>query len=223
MARVPLSGSASPRLSPGGVRVPSVGHMPFFLILVVALLFGLTPTAGASVARLGRVTRVRGSWSGPVPPMGSTTTFRSRARVLPTALASSSKMRAGGDPDPAPGRRPVAPRQRSGTTRDSLMSAAPPQTFGSSTSTLGDGNDVLTITDLVYPPGLLPREAFVIARGDAGNDTLIGGAGRDDFNGGAGPTRSMEATTMMRWRGRKRPSRDRRWTRLGRCRWAGHT
>ena len=26
----------------------------------------------------------------------------------------------------------------------------------------------------------------MIARGDAGNDTLIGGAGRDDLNGGAG-------------------------------------
>ncbi len=51
---------------------------------------------------------------------------------------------------------------------------------------LGDGNDVLTTTGLVDPPGLLPREAFVIARGDAGDDTLTGGAERDDFNGGAG-------------------------------------
>jgi hypothetical protein len=44
---------------PGGVREPPVGHMRFCLIvvvallfIVVALLFGLTPTAGASEARL---------------------------------------------------------------------------------------------------------------------------------------------------------------------------
>ena len=190
MARVPLSGSASPRLSPGGVRVPSVGHMPFFLILVVALLFGLTPTAGASVVRLeddGTRLVVEASGTDEI-----NNEFRSRARVF---------------------RRPSHPRRRcarrrgsrsgDGCTPDAHRCQLPRRDVRVVDVELGDGDDVLTtrrcsavpagqepcpdgVTDLVYPPGLLPREAFVIATGDAGNDTLIGGAGRDDFNGGAG-------------------------------------
>jgi Ca2+-binding RTX toxin-like protein len=175
MARVPLSGSASPRLSPGGVRVPSVGHMPFFLILVVALLFGLTPTAGASEARLeddGTKLVVEPSGTPGIDnkvSISSTGPTENRRILVKEGATEGIGAPLGNACGP-----------------DGTAVSCPAAGVRVVDVTLGDGNDELTITGLDYPPGLLPREAFVIARGDAGNDTLIGGAGRDDLNGGAG-------------------------------------
>ena len=124
MARVPLSGSASPRLSPGGVRLPSVGHMPFFLILVVALLFGLTPTAGAVVAGLG--TSDEGTRL--VVEEGGAVGINNNVSISSTPDGPSILVEA------------VAPEgmfRTAATTvlrRPLLVSDAPPQAFGSSTS-----------------------------------------------------------------------------------------
>jgi Ca2+-binding RTX toxin-like protein len=169
--------------------------MAFFLILVAALLFGVTPAAGASEAFLetSDVTRLR---------VRSLTDERNDISISSTGTADAPSIlvtdvrgiSAGGI-----GCTSVTVSQVSCPAAGFQLDGVP--IHGSVRAVvvdLGTGDDVLTIcgraprarprcesaTDLAYPPDT--REAFVIARGDAGNDRLIGGAGRDDLKGGPG-------------------------------------
>ena len=142
MARVPLSGSASPRLSPGGVREPPVGHMPFLLILVVALLFGLTPTAvGASVvSRLDGTLRVAGGNEINNVSISSTGPFSDRHIRVEDSAARGDPSSSDCTPDPVNSK---AVSCRSAGVRDEV--------------TPGGGNDTLTISGLDSIPRTRPR------------------------------------------------------------------